>query len=274
LIEKHFGNDTIEFTATEVYNYYVYEDETEAKTTAVIAAVIKLINQDVSFISFDPKRISALILKTQSKSAIKALLNQLFRKHRAGLWNSYDTIIAVTYLIQSEFKHIDLIDVLCHNSQPLKEYYQYFCKKSFVNTVNDRQINSYRNIIGSDWKAYFLYFMFLIEQSKHNNLAKFAFYKNYFDRFTADLAFITKYEPTAKKPNYNRFYKEAEHKSFYSSIPDSDQTIETAHKLRNANPLSHASAGLIDSDGTSHDIDQSITAMEKLIEQFRLKTGL
>jgi len=33
--------------------------------------------------------------------------------------------------------------------------------------------------------------MFLVEQSKHNNLAKFAFYKNFFDRFTADMAFIT-----------------------------------------------------------------------------------
>ena len=274
LIEKHFGDDTIEFTATEVYNYFVYEDEVEVKSKEVISAIVKLINQDVSFISFDPKRISVLILKTQSTSAIKALLNQLFRRNRAVLWNSYDTITAISYLIQSEFRHIDLIDVLCQNNQPLKEYYQYFCSSSFANRFNNRRINSYCDIIGADWKANFLYFMFLVEQSKHNNLAKFAFYKNFFDRFTADLAFTTKYEANAKRPNYNRFYKEGEHKRFYSSIPNADSVIETAHKLRNANPLSHASAGLIDKDSTSSDLDDSIENMGKLIDQFRRNNGL
>ena len=116
--------------------------------------------------------------------------------------------------------------------------------------------------------------MFLVEQSKHNNLSKYAFYKNFFDRFTADLAFATKYEPDAKRPNYNRFYKEPEHKRFYSSIPDADNVIQTAHKLRNANPLSHASAGLIDKDSTSNDLDNSIEDMRKLIDQFRRKNGL
>lgn len=269
LIEKHFGDDTIEFTATEVYNYFVYEDDAEVKSKAVVSAIVKLINQDVSFISFDPKRISVLILKTQSTSAIKSLLNQLFRRNRAGLWNSYDTITAISYLIQSEFRHIDLIDVLCQNSQPLEEYYQYFCSRSFVNGFNNRRISSYCNIIGPDWKANFLYFMYLAEKSKHNNLAKFAFYKNFFDRFTADLAFVTKYEPDAKKPNYKRFYKEPEHKKFYSSILDADKTIEVAHKLRNANPLSHASAGLIDKDSTSSDLEDSIEEMGKLIDKYR-----
>ena len=274
LIEKHFGDDAIEFTATEVYNYFVYEDEKEVKSKAVTSAIVKLINQDMSFISFDPKRISVLIIKTQSASAIKALLNQLFRRNRAGLWNSYDTIIAISYLIQSEFRHIDLIDVLCQNNQPLEEYYQYFCSRSFLKGFNNRRINSYCDIIGADWKASFLYFMFLMEQSKHNNLSKFAFYKNFFDRFTADLAFVTKYEPDVKKPNYKKFYSESEHKKFYSSIPDADKTIEVAHKLRNANPLSHISAGLIDKDSTSCDLDDSINEMGKLIDQFRKKNGL
>lgn len=274
LIEKHFSNDTIEFTATEVYNYFVYEDDVEVKSKAVISAIVRLINQDVSFISFDPKRISVLILKTQSTSAIKALLNQLFQRNRTGLWNSYDTITAISYLIQSEFRHNDLISVLCQNNQPLEEYYQYFCSSSFANRFINRRINSYCDIIGADWKANFLYFMFLVEQSKHNNLSKFAFYKNFFDRFTADLAFTTKYEPDAKRPNYNRFYKEPEHKRFYSSITDADSVIKTAYKLRNANPLSHASAELIDKDSTSNDLDDSIEDMGKLIDQFRRKNGL
>lgn len=105
--------------------------------------------------------------------------------------------------------------------------------------------------------------MFLVEQSKHNNLAKFAFYKNFFDRFTADMAFITSMSQMQKRPNYNRFYKEPEHKKFYSSITDADKVIENAHKLRNANPLSYAYAGLIDKDSTSSDLDDSIEDMGK-----------
>lgn len=268
LIEKHFGNNTIEFTATEVYNYFVYEDEVEVNSKAVINAIIKLIEQDVSFICFDPKRISALILKTQTTSAIKALLNQLFRRNREGLWNSYDTVTAISYLIRSEFRHIDLINVLCQNNRPLEEYYKYYCSSSFANCFNNRQINSYCNIIDSDWKANYLYFMFLVEQSKHNHLSKFAFFKNFFDRFTADMAFFTKYEPNAKKPNYKKFYTESAHKSFYSSIPDADSVIKTAHELRNDNPLSHASAKLIDKDSTVKDIDNSVSALANLTDRF------
>ena len=86
--------------------------------------------------------------------------------------------------------------------------------------------------------------MFLVEQSKHNNLTKYAFFKSFFDRLTADMVYITKYEANAKRPNYNRFYKKPEHIEFYSSITGSDKVIENAHKLRNA-PLSHASAEVI-----------------------------
>ena len=70
-----------------------------------------------------------MIMKTQNSSAIKALLNQLFQRNRKGLWNSYDTTIAISYLIQSEFRHIDLLDALNENSTNLKNYYYYCCKK-------------------------------------------------------------------------------------------------------------------------------------------------
>ena len=45
--------------------------------------------------------------------------------------------------------------------------------------------------------------------------------------------------------------------------------IETAHKLRNANPLSHASAGLIDGNNTTQDINNSIMEMIDLIDKYR-----
>ena len=70
-------------------------------------------------------------------------------------------------------------------------------------------------------------------------------------------------------PNYNRFYKEPELKRFYSPILNANMVIETAHKLRNANPLSHASAGLIDGNNTTQDINNSIMEMIDLIDKYR-----
>ncbi len=99
-------------------------------------------------------------------------------------------------------------------------------------------------------------------------------FKSGFDCFTADLAFVTNNEPDVKRSNYNSFFKESEHKEFYSSIPDADRVIHTAHNLRNANPRSHVSAGLIEEDSASSDLDDSIDNTGKLIDQFRRNNGL
>ena len=96
-------------------------------------------------------------------------------------------------------------------------------------------------------------------------MAAFAYYKNYFDRATADLDYEFRNDPNLKKPNYNGFYKEGVFIRFYASIDGSEAVIKTAHKLRNANPLSHSSSGLLDSNDTSEDLDKSVKALSKLI---------
>ena len=54
----------------------------------------------------------------------------------------------------------------------------------------------------------------------------------------------------------------------YSSIPGSELVIHTAHDLRNANPLSHASADLIDNEKTSDNLSDSISAMQAILKDF------
>lgn len=270
LIEKHFSNDGIEFTSSEVYNYLVYEDETEVKSPNVIDIVIKMIRKDITFISFDPKRLSVIILHTHNEMAIKALLNQLFARDRAGLWNSYDTIIAISYLIQSEFKHRDLISTLRQKCKDLDVYYYNYCARSFLHIMlSNRKLQSRCLIIGNDWKAIYLYFMYFMEKRRHNNLAQYAFYRNYFDRLTADLAFyVQKDKSDDVKPNYERYYRENDQKKFFAIIPNSDKILKRAHKMRNANPLSHASAELIDKNSTSNDIDSNIVELEEMIDKY------
>ena len=56
----------------------------------------------------------------------------------------------------------------------------------------------YIYIINDDSKCFALYFMYLVERQKNNSLAMFAYFKNFFDRMTAHLAFVTGYESGKK----------------------------------------------------------------------------
>ena len=123
LIDNHFGSDDIEFTPEEVFNYLVYENQTELKQPEVSRILVRIINRDVSFLSIDPKRLSVMVMQSGNDNAVKAMLNQLFIRSRAGVWNSYDTTIAIAYLIQSKFQHIDLLNVIHANSPDLYSYY-------------------------------------------------------------------------------------------------------------------------------------------------------
>lgn len=268
LIDKHFSSADIEFTPSEVFNYFIYENDTELQTEAVISKIVELVEQSISFINLDPKRLTIMIMKTRSDKAIKGFLNQLFTRNRADKWNSYDTSIAISYLIQSEFRHIDLLEILSHQQPELYRYYYQNCKSSFLNCFAPERINKLSDIIAKDNKAHYLYFMFLCEIKRDNYMAAFAYYKNFFDRVTADLDFAYKSDSHMKKPNYKGFCKENALISFYSEIDCSELIIKTAHKLRNANPLSHSSSELIDSESTTADLKKSIEKLTELIFKY------
>lgn len=274
LITKHFSHEDIEFTANEVFNYFIFENQSELQSPSVVREIVELVEQDISFVALDPKRLGVMIMGAHNDQTIKNLLNHLFQRHRRSNWNSYDTTIAITYLIQSEFRHIDLLNILKVECAALYSYYKANCRNSFMLHYGNSSHDRYIGIIGQDWKTYYLYFMYLIEQSRHNNLSAFAFYKNYFDRMTAHLAYITNFDPSDKKPNFKKFYKDNMIKRVYATIPDSAALIDTAHSLRNANPISHSSAGLIDKNNSKLELTNCITALEQLIENFCKAKGL
>lgn len=268
LICKHFSSDDIEFTPSEVFNYFVYENEKELQSDIVVKEIVGLVTQSISFINLDPKRLTVMIMKTRSSNAIKAFLNQLFKKNRLNRWNSYDTTIAISYLIQSEFKHIDLLNILLVRCPNLYDYYFYHCKSSTLHCFELQRVNNLIDIISGDNKAYYLYFMYLCEMKHSNYMAAFAYYKNYFDRVTADLEYAFGNNSTPRKPDYKKFYKEKAISDFYESIDGSKDVVSTAHKLRNANPLSHASSELLDRNNTSEDLLKSMKALSKLIYDY------
>ena len=274
LIENHFSSDSMEFTPEEVFNYLVYENQTELKQPEVSSILVRIINTDISFLSIDPKRLSVMVMQSGNDSAVKAMLNQLFIRSRAGVWNSYDTTIAIAYLIQSKFRHIDLLKIIDQNCPDLFAYYNYGCKTSFICQIRQRKWNRYFRCIENDSKAAFLYFMSICEQNRANYLGTYAYYKNFFDRISADMAFMVGVDPRDKKPNYKKYYHESALKALYVGIGDYEDVIKKAHKLRNANPLSHSSAGLIDNDSTSEELMNIKKELDRLINQFTVNNSL
>lgn len=50
----------------------------------MVDEIVCLIEQSISFVSLDPKRLTVMIMKTKSEKAIKAFLSQLFEKTGAA----------------------------------------------------------------------------------------------------------------------------------------------------------------------------------------------
>ncbi len=265
LIEKYFSSNEIEFVPEEVLNYLVYENQAELKQPEVSSILTRIIKRDVSFLSVDPKRLAVMVMQSENNHAVRAMLNELFERSRAGLWNSYDTTIAISYLIQSKFRHIDLLDVIRNRCYDLYAYYEYCCKTSFIHQVDNFKYETFLKCVKGDKQAIFLYFLSLCEQNKGNYLGTYAYYKNFFDRASADMAFIIGENPGDKRPNYKKYYREKELKSLYGGIENSDVVIAKAHKLRNSNPLSHSSAELVDKNRSSVDLKNTQIELEKLI---------
>ena len=271
LINEYFSDDNIEYAPTEIFNYFIYSSDIIGKNKKISDSICKLIEKDISFISLDPKRLTTLVLKTKNGRAIRNLLNSLFERSRNNYWNTYDTSIAVHYLIQRGFEHSDLINVLGENESDLKNFYDYFCKNSFMKTFENK-INKVINksisiITGKEKekkKTYFLYLMYKVEKEKNNTLSEFNFFKNYFDRVTAYLEFKYSSEKL-NRPNFKKFYNKQEHCKFYNCIDCSKEVLEKAHDIRNANPLSHASAELFE-DYTTEEIKRNIEDLKDLIK--------
>ena len=263
-IDKVFSSQDIEFTPQEVFNYFVYENDSALQTKEIQDAILRLLGESNSFISLDPKRLTVMIMKSKSDAAIKRFLANLFDRNRAKKWNSYDTTIAVTYLIQSKFNHIDLLGIIEKEHPDLYNYYYYNCRSSCLSYLGNTKITTLRETISNDWKAYYLYFMYLCEKQKNNHMAAFAFFKNFFDRVTADIDYRLGTDPKLKKPNYRGFYKEGPIKKVYENIDGSNLVIQKAHLIRNSNPLSHSSSDMLEKY-SSEDIRGSICELSKLL---------
>ncbi|MDQ0177148.1 AbiA family abortive infection protein [Bacillus chungangensis] len=271
IVNNTFFIKQTEYTPQEIFNSLVYEKHQLFNNPQIINKLLLLINFDYSFLKLDTKRFMIMFLKTKDGNLIKAMLAKLFEANRNGVWSIYDTSLAINYLLQRNFEHRDLLKILRNEEQNIHSYYNLYCKCSFFKSIKQSHQNYIRKFgknafYFKDDKLFFFYFMYMVELKKKNYLSAFAYFKNFFDRISAHLAFAINNDNAKGKPNYKKYYKEGAFKSLYKNIPSSDIVIRKAHTIRNANPLSHSSAELIDNNNTPKDILTSIEELSLLIK--------
>ena len=270
IIDKYFSLNDMEVTPDEIFNSVIYESRNNLmwRNPFIVDKIMRLIKKNIAFITLDPKRLTSMILKTREEKVIKAFLAQLFKKDKNDTWNAYDTTITISYLVQRRFRHGDLLHVLNLRHPHLFQYYENYCRKSFIADLREGENWRLITALAQDQIAYYLYFMYLCEYKKGNFMTSFAYYKSYFDRVTADLAFLR--NPKGEnKPKYRKFYKKKRLCEFYEEFDDSAYNIiDKAQALRYANPLTHSSSELLSDENTSERLKQSIRELSTLLDRY------
>ena len=261
LMDKHFSNPEYDYSSKEVLNYFVYDyDEYDNQLKELIFGIL---GKQVDLVYIDPKRITSMLLKTDS-TIIKKVLSNLFVASRDGRWTIYHSSAAIMYLLQSGFRHIDLLDVLSQVDSGLYEYYFYYCKNPKYQIEDSNGFGELLNtVLESNRETNEIYFMYLCEDDFGNYMSKFTIFKSFFDRVSAMLA--AKYIDKEKKPNYNRYHLEKNLSNLYSKIDHSHEIIIEAHTIRKTNPVVHGSAQYLRDTYPVSRIQQSINNQRKLL---------
>lgn len=272
IIDNNFRpKDAIDFTGEEVLRNIIFDKPEYLNDGNIISSINKLIiERGISFIYLSPKLFTNMVLNTSRdqnrNKAVKTLLNEIFLQLRSGALNAYDINISLFYLLRTDFKHNDLKNKVIKEYDPkLFEYIAMYCVKDFFCSFceENRKKSIYLQVINSDWKTYYLYANYLFEQERNNKIEAFAYYKTYFDRFTALISAYT----TKTKLKVKDFYSIEDLNKVYKDLEgiNSYKIIKKANELRNENPLVHSSAKLIGRPSLEG-IDDCIKQLQDLIK--------
>lgn len=263
LINKYFRKDGIIFSPREVLNYYAYNKTNEFEKPEIKQKLLKLIEKDVSFIRVDPKILTIMILNTKD-NLIKSFLNNLFKRYRTDKWNSYDTQVSINYLLKRGFRHEDLLTAIKEKEKSLYEYISVYCNSASLLSLDNKGFEKLGVVTMSDKKSHIIYFMYLCENSRKNYMVAYAYYKSFFDRFSADL---DRYIKKSDKADYKKFYRQSDLNNFYKEFKESTEIIKNSQNLRHNNPLVHGSSELLDKENPSEEILKTINDLQKLINK-------
>lgn len=274
-----FKNDEFVFEEEYALNAIVYNKKSWAKDNEIQELISKIINLNYHKLRYAAKALITLVLNTENGDIIRALLNKLFTSYSDESENIVDEILSIEYLVQRNFKHTNLMNAIKKVNPNIVNYMNNYQLHDFLNYIENNRINYYTQEnkrylqLTNDSNINFLYFRYKYFEALGQTLESFAYYKNYFDRFIAHVQFCLGND-TGKKPSYKKYYKEKDLKQtikllqIETSDNDIDNILNEAHKMRNNNPVSHASANILkNSDFKKTDILNSIDNLNEILMQ-------
>ena len=261
-------NENFSFHYTEILNWFLYSKSNYFRDS-MIKNKIKVLASKMNVVRHYPKQFTQMLLCTKDKSIIVTFLDNLFNEYRTFPFSKYYEEMAVQYLLARSFTNSDLKNEIGNKNLDLKNYIDSYCyNKNNIFGVAESPENRMLKSMSEDGTLNFLNFMSLYYMDKNQVLEGFAYQKNYFDR---NLAYYFTIINEKKEVSFQTTYKKQCIDQIVQKVDiDFDQRtvadVKNAYKLRNKNPVSHASAELLEkSDLESETLKEYMLSLGKFL---------
>ena len=235
----------------------------------VIDSIRKALDSGKVTLSYNTAELTKCILSTNDGLLIRKMLNTLFKSRRDGTWSSIDALVAINYLIGRGMMHEDLLKTLKEAEPGLDTYIRLFCTRDHFATNPASDVESKLVfVISNDIPSKIQFANQLYHKATHNYFEQVSYMRAFFDRFS-----ILYKRKVLHKKQKSFLYQVNDLFPIYSSIDNSKKVLREAEKLRQRNPLIHASSELI-TDSYKKDIREVIESLIKLIASLLKNTDL
>lgn len=273
IMNQTLHNEKFPFHYTEILNWFLYS-QTNYFGEPIIKDKVRSLVGKMDVIRHYPKQFTQMILCTKDRSIIVEFLNNLFTSYKHPPFSKYYEVMAVQYLLARSFKHVDLKSEISTKNSKLGGFIASYCdqQRSHLSAADGSYI-SILNKMKNDGTLNFLGFMSFYYMDKNQILECFAYEKNYFDRkLSYFLALLNGQKSKNDKVSFKSTYKKncidnIVKKTGFDFDDKMIEDVKKAYDLRNKNPVSHASAELLDrNDLESETLKKYISSMNKFLD--------
>lgn len=260
LIKEYFKSNNEIDNPNRIYNSLIIKKTQKVDNNELVEVLSFIINNNPKILYLDPKRLTDIILNTANGRLIRNMLNNIFLAYKNDEIISYDVAIILRYLTKRDFRHRDVINMIKSLDSEMHDYYLKFIFDTNWPRNENIFINTGNKI--SDSTMNYLYGMYLCEKGIRNYFNFFAYYKTFFDRYSA---WIDNIDLIGKrtKPDFKKYFKINHFITIFGN--KYCHVIQKADKLRNFNPMIHSGAQLIDNLNYENEIDDIIKQLQDMI---------
>lgn len=284
VLTDNFTLEDITYSPNEVLRYLVYYRKELFRDQSIINQLIILVESDYKILKYNTGLFVSMILNTKSERLIKLLLFKLFTNAKI---DAFDISIGLHYLISRNFKHKDLRDKISKADLNIIKFINLYCRNNFLHVFNNKEQNLLINLLiknefnfNDDSKVWYIFFMYKYHMKNNDILEAFGYYKTYFDRMTSLLMFYREIANRKNKPHYSKHHDKNKTIADYRKLNEEyfvknniDVLLGKLYKLRNFNPINHATAQIVEDSMLNEDTIKNLIedSEQLLVDSFKVR---